>query len=108
VRGAHHRLSRVVELDLTTQHREVIRCAEPLRQNCIFLFWNSEQTVIAMAIMRYRCPDCGQEVESSTMQQATAGCDTYESVLCPKCQQVHSVNPADGEVAGEDELGDPW
>jgi DNA-directed RNA polymerase subunit RPC12/RpoP len=61
-----------------------------------------------MRVIRYRCPDCGQEVESSTAQQATAGSDTYELVLCPKCQQVHSVNPADGEIAGEDELGDPW
>ncbi len=61
-----------------------------------------------MPVIRYRCPDCGQEVESSTIQQATGGKDTYESVLCPKCQQVHSVNAADGEITGEDELGDPW
>jgi hypothetical protein len=35
-------------------------------------------------------------------------CDTYEPLLCPKCQQIHSVNPANGEVAAADELGDPW
>ncbi len=61
-----------------------------------------------MPVIQYRCPDCGQEVESSTTQQATADSDAYESVLCPKCQQVHSVSPADGKIAGEDELGDPW
>jgi hypothetical protein len=47
-------------------------------------------------------------VESSTAQLAAAECDTYEPVLCPNCQQVHSVSPANGEIAGEDELGDPW
>ena len=67
-----------------------------------------KSNVIAMPIIRYRCPDCGQEVESSTAQQVTADRDTYEPLLCSRCQQVHSVNPADGEIAGEDELGDPW
>ena len=61
-----------------------------------------------MPVIRYRCPDCGQEVETLTAQLVSNDCDAYERVLCPKCQQIHSVNPANGEIAAADELGDPW
>ena len=43
-----------------------------------------------------------------TGQQASDGYETYDPTYCPKCQQLHSVNPATGQVVGEDELGDPW
>jgi hypothetical protein len=60
-----------------------------------------------MPVITYCCPDCGQKVESFAGQQTSDG-DTYGSTHCPKCQQVHSVNPVTGQVVGEDELGDPW
>jgi len=34
--------------------------------------------------------------------------DVYQSTVCPNCQQLHSVNPANGEILVEDGLGDPW
>jgi len=59
-------------------------------------------------VITYRCPDCGQQVETPAAQSDSADCDTYESVICPGCRQLHCVNAASGEVVGEDELGDPW
>jgi hypothetical protein len=67
---------------------------------------NSKQVV--EPVIRYRCPDCGQHAETAVAQSDSADCDTYESVLCPSCQQLHCVNAANGEVVAEDELGDPW
>jgi acetone carboxylase gamma subunit len=63
---------------------------------------------IAVPIISYRCPDCGQVVETYAAEHWSDGRDTYERVLCPKCQQLHSVNPASRQVMGEDELGHPW
>ena len=34
--------------------------------------------------------------------------DAYQVVVCPSCQQLHSVNAANGEVTAADELGDLW
>ena len=34
--------------------------------------------------------------------------DAYQPVVCPNCQQLHSVNTLNGEVVAADELGDPW
>jgi len=61
-----------------------------------------------MPIITYCCPDCGQKVETFTARQGSDDGDTYDSAHCPKCQQLHSVNSTTGQVAGEDELGDPW
>jgi DNA-directed RNA polymerase subunit RPC12/RpoP len=58
--------------------------------------------------IRYRCPDCGQQAETPAAQSDAVDSDTYESVLCPSCRQLHCVNAANGEVVAEDELGDPW
>ncbi len=79
-----------------------------VRSGIIVIVSNPRLKSVAMPVIRYRCPDCGQEVESFTAQQAAGDSDAYEPVLCPKCQQLHSVDPTNGDVAGEDELGDPW
>jgi DNA-directed RNA polymerase subunit RPC12/RpoP len=60
-----------------------------------------------MLPFRYRCPDCGWEVETLT-EAVTSDHDAYQPVVCPNCQQLHSVNMANGEVIAADELGDPW
>ena len=61
-----------------------------------------------MPVITYYCPDCREKVEMFTAQQASDAYETYDPTYCPKCQQLHSVNPATGQVVGEDELGDPW
>jgi DNA-directed RNA polymerase subunit RPC12/RpoP len=63
---------------------------------------------VIVSVISYRCPDCGQQVETPTAQSGSANCETYESVLCPSCWQLHCVNAANGEIIAEDELGDPW
>src|SRR5690349_12509326 len=59
-----------------------------------------------MTEFRYRCPDCGWEVNARI--QSSDERDSCQPVICPSCQQFHSVHPAHGEVLGADELGDPW
>lgn len=61
-----------------------------------------------MHAFRYRCPDCGWEVETLTEGVTSDERDVYQPVVCPNCQQLHSVNTASGEVIAADELGDPW
>jgi hypothetical protein len=56
----------------------------------------------------YRCPDCGWVVETLVPEVTFSERDTYQSTVCPNCQQLHSVNPANGEILVEDGLGDPW
>ena len=56
----------------------------------------------------YRCPDCGWAVETLIDGAAPDECDSCQPVVCPNCQHLHSVNPANGEVLAADELGDPW
>jgi DNA-directed RNA polymerase subunit RPC12/RpoP len=60
-----------------------------------------------MSLFRYRCPDCGWDVET-LIGVISDHHDAYQPVVCPNCQQLHSVNTANGEVIAADELGDPW
>jgi len=54
----------------------------------------------------YRCPDCGWDIDIPTPEVTSS--ESYQSAVCPNCQQLHSVNPANGQVLAEDGLGDPW
>ena len=56
----------------------------------------------------YRCPDCGWDIETLVSEVTSSEHDAYQSTVCPNCQQLHSVNPANGEILVEDGLGDPW
>ena len=56
----------------------------------------------------YRCPDCGWDIETLVQEVTSNEHDAYQSAVCPNCQQLHSVNPANGEILVEDGLGDPW
>lgn len=61
-----------------------------------------------MSPFRYRCPDCGWDIEMLIPEGASDERDAYHSAVCPDCQQLHSVNPANGQILAEDGLGDPW
>jgi predicted RNA-binding Zn-ribbon protein involved in translation (DUF1610 family) len=56
----------------------------------------------------YRCPDCGWDIDITTPEVTANDRESYQSVVCPNCQQLHSVNPANGQILAEDGLGDPW
>jgi DNA-directed RNA polymerase subunit RPC12/RpoP len=56
----------------------------------------------------YRCPDCGWDIETLVPAVSSNEDDAYQSAVCPNCQQLHSVNPANGHILVEDGLGDPW
>lgn len=60
-----------------------------------------------MSAIEYRCPDCEQRI-TFIARQVADDADFYESVLCPNCRQLHSVDRASGRVLAEDGLGDPW
>jgi len=48
------------------------------------------------------------EVDAPVHDVTRDECDSCQPVVCPNCQQLHSVNPTNGEVLAADELGDPW
>lgn len=48
----------------------------------------------------YRCPNTGQIVQG--VSEESASDDTYESIPCPACRQLHFVNPTTGKVLGEE------
>ncbi len=54
-----------------------------------------------MAPFLYRCPNTGLRVQGFVAEDVPDDADTYESVTCLACQQVHLVNPATGKVLGE-------
>jgi DNA-directed RNA polymerase subunit RPC12/RpoP len=63
---------------------------------------------VKMRSFSYRCPDCGWDIETLVPELTSDARDAYQSAVCPNCQQLHSVNPANGEILVEDGLGDPW
>jgi hypothetical protein len=58
-----------------------------------------------MAAFLYRCPNTGQHVQGWSAEEVPADEGTYETVSCIACQQVHLVNPANGNVltGGDDQ-----
>ncbi len=56
-----------------------------------------------MAPFLYRCPNTGLRAQGFVAEDVSDDADTYESVTCLVCQQVHLVNPATGKVLGEAE-----
>src|SRR5262249_10852739 len=69
---------------------------------------NSAKPSATMLPFSYRCPDCGWNVETLVPEVTSGERDVHQSTVCPNCQQLHSVNPANGEILVEDGLGDPW
>lgn len=56
-----------------------------------------------MPIFLYSCPNAGQKVQGFVAKDVSEDPDTYESVTCLACQQVHLVSPVTGKVLGADE-----
>ena len=57
-----------------------------------------------MPAFLYRCPNTGHKVQGFVAEEVSDDTDTYETITCFACQQVHLVNPAIGKVLlGADE-----
>jgi len=52
----------------------------------------------------YRCPNTGRNVQGYVADEVSE--DTYESVTCLACRQVHLVNAKTGKVLGDDKVLD--
>ena len=55
-----------------------------------------------MAPFLYRCPTVGRHVQAWIADDSSDE-DTYATVSCLACRQVHLVNPSTGKVLGADE-----
>jgi hypothetical protein len=52
----------------------------------------------------YRCPNTGYRVQGFTAEEVSdEGAETFVTVTCIICNQLHLVNPATGKVAGIDD-----
>jgi hypothetical protein len=61
------------------------------------------QTVLpcAMPPVLFRCPNTGYHVQGWFAEDVSDnGEDTYQSLTCLACRQVHLVNPKTGNVVG--------
>jgi len=57
-----------------------------------------------MATFLFRCPTTGERVQGWSAEEVSGDQpDTYETVTCIACRQVHLVNPATGEVLSSDD-----
>jgi hypothetical protein len=53
-----------------------------------------------MAPFLYRCPNTGLRVQGFIAQEVPEDTDTFETITCLACRQIHLVNPATGNVIG--------
>jgi len=55
----------------------------------------------------FRCPTTQLRVQGWSADDMSSGSkdETYETVTCVACQQVHLVDPATGKVIGAEEFG---
>ena len=52
----------------------------------------------------YRCPNTGKRVQGFTAEEVSdEDAETFVTVTCVMCNQLHLVNPATGKVAGIDD-----
>jgi hypothetical protein len=56
-----------------------------------------------MAPFLYRCPNTGHNVQTWVAEEVPADKDTFQTLTCIACLQVHLVNPATGRVLGSDD-----
>jgi hypothetical protein len=57
-----------------------------------------------MATIVFRCPNMGVHVQGWFADDGTEnGGDTYESVLCTACRNLHLVNRKTGRILGADD-----
>jgi hypothetical protein len=51
----------------------------------------------------YRCPNTGQMVQGWSADDIPTDADSYDSVTCLACTQLHFVNRTTGRVLGADD-----
>jgi hypothetical protein len=51
----------------------------------------------------FRCPNLGVKVQGFFADDASGNGETYESVTCLACRQMHLVNRSTREVLGADD-----
>ena len=57
-----------------------------------------------MATILYRCPNMGLQVQGWFADDGSeTGGETYQTVTCMACRQLHLVNPKTGKTLGVDE-----
>jgi hypothetical protein len=56
-----------------------------------------------MAAFLYRCPTLGVQVQGWVADDLSADENTYVTVTCIACRQVHLVNPSTGKALGTDD-----
>jgi hypothetical protein len=59
-----------------------------------------------MATRVFLCPNTGDRVQGWFAHDGSGDSETYQSVTCLACRQVHLVNPKTGKVLGADEETD--
>jgi hypothetical protein len=94
-----------VPFSSTRMARRLHRDVEPgafLEQLQIALA-NGEALSGYMAALIYRCPATGQNVQTWFADDGSENGNTYLTVTCLACQQVHLVNPGSGKVLGNDD-----
>ena len=56
-----------------------------------------------MPTIIFRCPTTGMNAQAWFADDVSANNgETYESITCPACAQVHLVNRATGKTLGDD------
>lgn len=54
-----------------------------------------------MKTLIFRCPTTGRNVQGwFSVDTSVAGGESYESVVCTACKNVHLVNPVSGKTLG--------
>jgi hypothetical protein len=53
-----------------------------------------------MTTFLYRCPNTEKPVQGWTADEVVGDGNTYISVQCLACRQLHYVNPSTGKVLG--------
>jgi hypothetical protein len=51
----------------------------------------------------YRCPNTGLQVQGFFADAIAEGEETYETIVCTACRQIHLVNLASGKVLSADD-----
>ena len=54
-----------------------------------------------MVTFVFRCPNSGVNVQGWLADDTSDEPDTYDTIVCTACGQLHFVNPAKGKVLGE-------
>jgi hypothetical protein len=55
-----------------------------------------------MAALIYRCPTTRMKVQAWLAHEASDYGETYQSLICAACSQIHLVNRSTGRILGDD------